>query len=123
MSLQNDRRSLQHVIVPVAPYSKTFGLQDGISRHVALRGCVLTTIDFDDDAPFKANEVENKALKGDLPTKFEKHETPIAEQSPHGSFSVGRLAAHLLCEIADALGGRPMVWCLRHEPLTRRLTP
>src|SRR5260370_40690977 len=30
--------------------------------------------------------------------------------------------AHFLCEIADALGGRPMVWCLRREPLTRRLT-
>ena len=120
--LQNGRRLLQHVIVPVTRDEITFGRQDGISRNVTLRSCMLTTIDLDDHAFFKANKVENKALKGDLPTKLEEREPSVAEQAPHGGFSVGRLAAHLLCETADPLGGRSMVWRLRHEPLTRRLT-
>jgi hypothetical protein len=83
---------------------------------------VLTTIDFDDHALFEANKIENKILKWNLPSKFEECEPSIAQQSPHGCFSVGRLAAHPLCEIADAFGGGPMVWRLRCEPLTRRLT-
>ena len=83
---------------------------------------MLTAIDFNDEALFEANEVENKALKRNLPTKFETREPPVAERSPHGHFSVGRFPTHLLRKIADALGGRPMVWRLRREPLTRRLT-
>jgi len=39
---------------------------------------MLTTIDLDEDLLFKANEVENKAPKGYLPTKFEQRESPMA---------------------------------------------
>jgi hypothetical protein len=84
---------------------------------------MLTAVDFDDHALFKANKVENKALKRDLPTKFEARELPIAEQTPHGGLRVGRFTADFLCEIADAFGGWPMVWRLQHEPLTRRYAP
>jgi len=83
---------------------------------------VLTAIDLDNHALFEANEIENKVLKGDLATEFEECKPPVAKQAPHSGFSVGWFAAHLFCESADALGGRPMVWCLRVEPLTRRLT-
>jgi hypothetical protein len=83
---------------------------------------MLTTVDFHDESFFKADEVENQVLKGRLSAKFEELESTVAEQSPHGSFCVGRFPAHLLCEVADALCGRPMVRRLRHEPLTRRLT-
>ncbi len=83
---------------------------------------MLTAINFNNHALFETDEVENKVLKGDLATKFEERKPSIAEQSPHGCLSVGRFATHLLCEIADPFGGRPMVWRLRHEPLTRRLT-
>ena len=79
---------------------------------------MLATVDLDDDPLFKANEIENKVLKWDLPAKFEEREPSIAQQSPHGCFSVGRLAAHLLCEIADALGGRP-AGGLQEIPYTR----
>jgi len=83
---------------------------------------MLTTVDLDDEALFKTNKIENEALKRHLPAKFETRQSPIAEQSPNGGLGIGRLAAHLLCEAADALGGRPMVWRLWREPLTRRLT-
>jgi hypothetical protein len=73
-------------------------------------------------ALFEAHEIENEVLKRDLATKFEKRKTPVAKQSPHRRLCLGWLTAHLFCEVADALGGRPMVWCLRIEPLTRRLT-
>jgi len=49
--------------------------------------------------------------------KFEIREAVIAKQLPHTRFSVGRLPAHFLCEVADALGGRSMMRCLRHDPL------
>ena len=83
---------------------------------------MLTTIDFDDELLLEAHKVENEILKGDLPAKLEEGEPSAAEQSPHRYFSVGRFATQLFCETADALGGRPMVWRLRREPLTRRLT-
>ena len=81
-----------------------------------------TTIDFDDELLFETHEVENEGLKGDLPAKLEAREPPAAKQSPHGCFSFGLLAAEFFCETAYALRGGPMVWRLRHEPLTRRLT-
>jgi hypothetical protein len=120
--LQNGGRLLQYVIVPVADGSKAVYRKDRVSRYVALGRCVLATIDFDDEALLEANEVENKVTKGDLATKLEKRKPSISEQSPRGGFGVGWPAAHLLREIADALGGGSMVRRLRHEPLTRRLT-
>jgi hypothetical protein len=120
--LQNGGRSLQHVIVPVTRDPKTFGYQNGFSRGVTLRVSMLATIDFDDDAPLETDKVENKVLKGDLATKLVECKSPMTEQAPHGGFGVRRFATHLLCEIAGALGGWSMVWCLRHEPLTRHLT-
>ena len=83
---------------------------------------MLTTIDFDDETLFETDKIKNKILKGNLPAKFELREPAVSQQSPHFGFSVRRLATHLLGEIADAIGGWPMAWCLRHEPLTRRLT-
>ena len=45
---------------------------------------MLTTIDFDDHARFKANEVEYKALKRDRPTKFEARPALRATRSHEG---------------------------------------
>jgi hypothetical protein len=120
--LQYGRRLLQHVIVPVPHDPEALGYQHGFSRSVTLGFGMLATIDFDDELLFEAHEIENEVLKGDLPPKLEEREPSTAEQSPHGSFRVGRLATQLFCKTADALGGGPMVWRLRHEPLTRRLT-
>ena len=75
---------------------------------------MLTSIDLDDQARFKANEVDNKVLEGNLSAKLELRESPIAQQTPHRLLGVSGFAAHVLCEVADALGGRPMVRCRRH---------
>jgi hypothetical protein len=83
---------------------------------------VLAAIDFDDETLFETDKIKNKILKGNLPPKFELRESAVSQQSPHSGFSVCRLATHLLGEIADAFGRWSMVWCVRHEPLTRRLT-
>jgi hypothetical protein len=107
--LQYRHRLLQNVIIPIARDSKTFGRQRGVScASRADAAC-----DFDDEALLEAGEVEDILLKWYLPPEFEPRETPAAEQSPHRCFSVGWLATHLLGEMADALGDRPMVWCLQ----------
>ena len=120
--LQDDRRTLQDIIVPVARDLEALRDQDRVSRRVTFARCMLTAVDLNDEASLEANEIENKALKGNLTTKFELCKPSIAEQTPHRRFSVRGLAAHRLCEIADALRGCSMAWRLRHEPLTRRLT-
>ena len=83
---------------------------------------MLTTVNFDDEAFFEANKVENKALEGSLSSKFEPPEPSVAKQPPHRQFRIGGLVADLLCEAADAFGDRSMAWCLQREPLTRRRT-
>jgi hypothetical protein len=83
---------------------------------------VLTTIYFDDNALLETHKVENELLKRHLPPEFILREAPITEPSPHRRFSVGGLATHVLGEMSDAFGNRSMAWCLRREPLTRRLT-
>jgi hypothetical protein len=76
----------------------------------------------DDETLFETDKIKNKILKGNLPAKFELREPAVSQQSPHFGFSVRGFATHLLGEIADASDCWSMVWCLRHEPLTRRLT-
>jgi hypothetical protein len=83
---------------------------------------VLASIDFNDQPLLEANKIENELLKGDLPPKLILREASITEQTPHRQFRIGGLVAHLLCEAADAFGEGSMAWCLRREPLTRRLT-
>jgi len=76
---------------------------------------VLTAIDFDDQMPLEADKIENEILKGHLAAEFEIRKAVIAEQLPNAQLSIGRLSTHLLGEVADTFGGRPMVRCLRHE--------
>ena len=120
--LQNSSWLLQYVIVPVAGDPETLGCQKGVPHCVTFRIRMLTTVDFDDEPHFKANKIENQVLKGGLPAELEMGEATVAEQAPHLGLRVGRFLTHLLREVADALGRRAMVWCLRGEPLTRRLT-
>jgi hypothetical protein len=120
--LQHGRRLLQHVVVPVALDSKSLSYQDGIPYGIPRRFSVLTTIYFDDNALLETHKVENEVLERDLPTEFETREPPVAKQTPHRRFCVGRLVTHVSREMADALGDRSMAWCLRREPLTRRRT-
>jgi hypothetical protein len=100
--------------------SGTLGDQGSLSRLVTFGRSVLTTVDFNDQALFEANEIENIALKRHLPPELETLQPSIAQQSPHRRFGIGRFVAHLLCETADAPCGRTMAWWLRHVPLTRR---
>jgi hypothetical protein len=77
--LQDSGWLLQHIIVPIACNSESFGRQTGVSRCVSIRFGVLTTINFDDEALLEANEIENPISKWDLPAKFVSLKTSIAE--------------------------------------------
>ena len=75
--LQNARRSLQHVIVPISRDPESLGGDHRIPCFVASGFCVLTAIDFNDQVMFKANEIKNEVLKGDLPAKLEASESSV----------------------------------------------
>jgi hypothetical protein len=55
--LRNSGSSLQHVIVPVPGYSKTFCSQDGVPCRISLGRSMLAAVDLDEEALFKANEM------------------------------------------------------------------
>src|SRR5665213_4386148 len=103
--LQNERRTLQDIIVPVVRDLEALRDQDRVSRRVTFARCMLTAVDLNDQASLEANEIENKVLERNLTTKFEKRKPSVAEQTPHRRFSVRGLAPHRLGEIADALRG------------------
>ena len=113
---------MQYIIVPITRDSKPFTEQHCFPSCVTPGICVLTAIDFDDQMFVETDKIKDKILKGNLPAKLELREPAVSQQSPHFSFSVRGFATHLLGEIAGAFGRWPMVWRLRHEPLTRRLT-
>jgi hypothetical protein len=71
---------------------------------------MLAAVDLDDEAPFKADKIDNEVLKGDLPTKLEARQSTVTQQAPHRRFGVRGFVTHLFCETADTLGGRPVVW-------------
>jgi len=70
---------------------------------------MLTAVDLDDKALLEADEIENVVSEWDLTTKFEGSETPVAKESPHRGFRIGRLTTHLLCKTAELTGNRPMI--------------
>ncbi|CCE12266.1 hypothetical protein BRAS3843_990025 [Bradyrhizobium sp. STM 3843] len=111
--------TLQYIVVPIASDSEAFAGQDLISGYVGRRRGVLTSIDLQHEAVLETDEIEDVALKRDLPAKLEPHETTIAEQFPHCGFGISRLSSHSLGEVAAAFCDRPMMRFLRHQPLTR----
>jgi len=117
---QHQSGSLQHVVIPIACYPEASAINaESLAASLSEEACWLPSISMT-KAPLEADEIKNKASKGHLTTKLEVREAMIAEQLPHARFSIGRLSTHLLCEVADALSSRSMVWRLRHEPLIRR---
>ena len=76
--VQDSGSALKHIVVPIARDLKTFGCQFRISSCVAFRRRVLATVNFYNETLFKADEVENVALKGDLPAEFDVIQLTIA---------------------------------------------
>ena len=83
---------VQHVVVPEANYAKALALQVGGSRGITL-GRVLAAVNFDDQAPLGAEEVDDVAVDLDLLAEFEAMELATAEDAPELSFGVSRVLA------------------------------
>ena len=62
---------------------------------------MLATIDLDNQALLKADEIKDLALERHLTTKLELCKAPIAKQAPHRGLRIGRLATHVFRKIAD----------------------
>src|SRR3954462_11634020 len=61
---------LQHVIVPVARDDKAFSGECCVTSCVASRFRMLTAVDFDHEALFQADEIENVGVERDLSAKL-----------------------------------------------------
>src|SRR6185312_10637395 len=68
--LQDDRGTLQDIIVPVMRDLEAPRDQDRVPGRVTFGRCMLTAVDLNDQASLEANEIENKALKGNLTTNL-----------------------------------------------------
>jgi hypothetical protein len=62
---------LQDVVVPVPYDFKSFAGQDSIAPFIPLGISVLAPVNFNDQPTLKANEIQDVALKWNLPAKFE----------------------------------------------------
>ena len=56
---------------------------------------VLTAIGFDDEAAFKANEIDDEGAEAMLAAEFEAGEASVAEHAPEAALGVGRVDAEL----------------------------
>ena len=57
--------------------------------------CMLTAIDFDDQARFKADEIDDVAAHRDLPAKFQTGALPISEGPPKAALSMGLMPSQM----------------------------
>lgn len=68
--IEDDGRTVQHIVIPIPQNDKAFSRQNCVSRFVLGGVRMLASVDFDDDALIKANKIENKAFDGHLPAKL-----------------------------------------------------
>ena len=68
--LQYSSGLLQHLIVPVARYGKTFGEESRVTSYVALRFRTLASVNFDHQTLVEAGEVENVIFDRNLSAKL-----------------------------------------------------
>ena len=72
----------QDVIVPEPEYAKATLGKEAIALCVVLRARMLAAVDFDDEAAFEADEIEDVAVIGVLPTKLAAVELLSAKHRP-----------------------------------------
>jgi hypothetical protein len=105
---------LQHLIVPIARDGKAFSRQGCVSSGIALRLCMLASIDLDHKALLEADKIENVILERDLPPKLECGKPTVSQQAPHCGFGIRWFVPHILRKLAERFGDRPMGRILRH---------
>ena len=85
LSKQIDRhafRVAQHIVIPIAHYPEPFAYKSLVPQLVSRRVGVLPDIDFDDDAAFITDKIQNIVSECNLPTEFEISKPSIAKDSP-----------------------------------------
>jgi hypothetical protein len=82
--------SLQHIVVPETDHSKAVPAEQGTAARIVIQLLqVLPTIEFDYQAGFQANEIDNKPVQRMLPTKFEPHQSTPTQMLPKRALGVG----------------------------------
>ena len=92
---------LQHIMVPEAQHLKALLLQVAAAPIIfCLLFCMLSAIQFDDQAGFQAGEVGDVWPYCMLSTKLVAMQLPGSQPSPQMLFSIG----HLCAQLAGVLG-------------------
>ena len=86
------------VIVPEAKNLVTFFSQAFVSNSICRRFIVLTTIDFDNETLFTANEVADVTSNGLLPDKLVAIDPPVTNPIPEDCLCVRLIDAEPSCE-------------------------
>src|SRR5205823_12225055 len=95
---------------------ETLALQKGGPARVAF-GRVLAAVDFNDQAPLCAEEIDDVAVDLDLLSEFKAVELPTAQDAPELPFGIGRILAQ-----RSRSAGQEMVPC-HVAPSPRRCAP
>ena len=113
---------LKHVMVPEADNAKPLTFEECSPPRVTL-GRMLSTIDFNDQPPLGAEEIDNVGIDFDLLAELETVELSSAKDAPEFPLGVGRVLAQ-----PSGSGCQEMVPChnapsprrYRADPLPRR---
>ncbi|MBB5768517.1 hypothetical protein GGR67_002585 [Xanthomonas arboricola] len=93
----------QHRIIPEAQHLEALAAQESIARGIRTRQQVLATVDFDDQRPGEADEIDDVGPDGDLTPEFEAEQAPISQPIPKRALGGGHLTTQALGE--SGLGG------------------
>ena len=84
--LENPVQILNDIVVPDADHPITEGTQPAVAPLVFAAFRVLTAVEFDNQTPLAANEVDVISIDGLLADEFEAAKLPVAEASPQREF-------------------------------------
>jgi hypothetical protein len=109
----------QNIVVPESEHPIMMRDQPLVAKAISQTVRMLTTIHFDDQMSFAANQVNNIGADGLLPNKFMPIQRPRTETMPQRIFGVSRIAPQ-----PSGAGSFDFVGLAHVEaPLTRRFAP
>jgi hypothetical protein len=113
---ENRIASLQDVVVPISKDAKSLARQYRISRSITQRVSVLAAVDLYDDPSFKAHEIKDVRLEGNLPAEFVPGKPAVPQNSPHRGFCISSSPTHSLGVPKAGPTNRTMADTVRHDP-------
>jgi hypothetical protein len=91
---------LQYLVVPEPQDTESRFAQPLVANAIGFAVQVLTTINFDDQAPFETDKVKNVALERVLPAKFDASDLTPTQTLSQASFGVSSIGSQVATKFA-----------------------